>query len=104
MGIFVILFWCLAAMRSVLRFSSRFGVFNSRLGPKILSFSLQRELARKRLINNDFLGTERHFSGAIEKIPGSTGITGNSPFRQNGWRCDLRRPLSVVRAATQARR
>jgi hypothetical protein len=90
MGLFVILFWCPAATHAVLRFSSRFGVFNSRLGAKIFPFSLQREFARKRLIDNDLFGTEQHFSGTIAKNPGCTGITGNFLSPRNGWRRNLR--------------
>src|SRR5713226_2560540 len=50
MGLFLVLFWCAAVARAVLRYNSRFGVFNSRLGPNKFPFGRRRELAGKSLI------------------------------------------------------
>ncbi len=50
MGLFLVLFWCAAVARDVLRYSSRFGVFNSRLGPNKFPFSRLRELDGNGLI------------------------------------------------------
>src|SRR6516162_5413726 len=77
MGLFTVLFWCVAAASAILRHDSRFGVFNSRLGANKFPFSRQREFARKSLSSLVVFVTRRHFGRTIEKIPGSTGITGN---------------------------
>jgi len=50
MGLFLVLFWCSAVAGDTLRYNSRLGVFNSRLGPNKFPFSRQRELAGKGLI------------------------------------------------------
>src|SRR6267378_3120071 len=50
MVLFLVLYWCAAVARAVLRYDSRFGLFNSRLGPHKFPFSRQRELAGKGLI------------------------------------------------------
>ncbi len=50
MGLFLVLFWCAAVARGVLRCNSRFGVFNSRLVANKFPFSQRRELVGKRLI------------------------------------------------------
>jgi hypothetical protein len=104
MGLFLVVFWCASITCAILRFNSRFGVFNSRLGALEFPFSRQREFAGKRLIFRVVFVAERHFSGAIEKIRGSTGLTGKSISRLKGWRCNLRRPFSVARAATEPAR
>jgi hypothetical protein len=75
MGLLVVLFWCAAAMRAVLRFSFRFGEFNSRLGSVKFPLRRQREFPGKGLICRVVFGPERHLFGTIAKIPGSTGIT-----------------------------
>src|SRR5689334_11735037 len=77
MGLFVVLFWCVADPSAVFQHNSRFGVFNSRLGANKFPFSWQREFARKALSRLVVFVTRRHFGRTIEKIPGSTGITGN---------------------------
>jgi len=58
--------------------NSRFGGFNSRLSLANSRFGLLREFTRNTLICLAVFGTKQHFSGAKRKIPGSTGITGNS--------------------------
>src|SRR5712671_292774 len=50
MGLFLVLSWCAAVARDVLRYNSRFGVFNSRFGPNKFPFSLLREFAGNGLI------------------------------------------------------
>jgi hypothetical protein len=50
MGLFLVFFWCLSLVRDILRYNSRFGVFNSRLGLRNFPFSLLRELTDKGLI------------------------------------------------------
>ena len=53
MGLFMVMFWCAILARGILRCnsrSSRFGVFNSRLGTKKFPFCRQGELASKGLI------------------------------------------------------
>jgi hypothetical protein len=50
MGLFLVLFWCVAVARDVLRHNSGFGVFNTRLGPNKFPFSRLRELPGKGLI------------------------------------------------------
>src|SRR5712691_1136988 len=50
MGLFLVLFWCAAVARAVLRYNSRFAGSNSRLGANKFPFSRQRELAGKGLI------------------------------------------------------
>ena len=77
MSLFVVLFWCVAGASAVFRPDSRFGVFNSRLGGNKFPFSRQREFAREALSRLVVFVTRQHFARTIEKIPGSTGITGN---------------------------
>jgi len=50
MGLFLVLFWRSAVTGDILRYNSRFGVFNSRLGRRKFPFPLLRELAGKGLI------------------------------------------------------
>jgi len=50
MGLFLVLFWCSAVTGDILRYNSRFGVFNSRLRRRKFPFPLLRELAGKGLI------------------------------------------------------
>jgi hypothetical protein len=50
MGLFLVLFWCAAVARAVLRYHSRFGALNSRLGANKFPFSRLRELPGKGLI------------------------------------------------------
>jgi hypothetical protein len=78
MGLFLVLFWCSAVARDAPRYNSRFGAFNSRLGPNKFPFSLLRELSGKGLICLAVFAAKTAVIGKIEKIPGSTGITGNS--------------------------
>jgi hypothetical protein len=96
MGLLLVLFWCAAVVRTVLRHDSRFGVFNSRLGPNEFPFSRQRELAGKGLIWLPFSEPNRPFSGKIEEIPGSTGITGNFAPGPNGWSRNLQGRRSAL--------
>jgi len=49
MGLFLVLFLCAAVARAVLRCNSRFGVFNTRLGPNKFPFPPLRELTGKGL-------------------------------------------------------
>jgi hypothetical protein len=91
MGLFLVLFWCSAVAGDTLRYNSRFGVFNSRLGPNKFPFSLLRELAGKGLIclavfaakkalmwnnrkNSRFHGNNREF--AAGETGGGTGCNG----------------------------
>jgi hypothetical protein len=78
MALFLVLFWCAAVVRALAGHNSRFGEFNSRFGAKEFPFSRQRELDGKALIWLVVFGRKAHLKGAIAKIPGSTGITGNS--------------------------
>jgi hypothetical protein len=101
MGLFLVFFWCAAIAQTVLRYDSRFGGFNSRLGPNKFPFGLLRELAGKGLICLAFSRPERHLWGTIEKIPGSTGITRNFVPGEpgGGTTCsgaDLRCPRPIV--------
>jgi len=73
MGLFLTVFWWFAVNSG----NSRFGGFYSRLGPQEFPFSLLRELAHTALIGLVVAVRKRHLVGTIEKIPGSTGITGN---------------------------
>ena len=73
MGLFLTVFWWLAVNSG----NSRFGGFYSRLGPQEFPFNLLRELAHMALIRLVVAVRKRHLVGTIEKIPGSTGITGN---------------------------
>ncbi len=77
MGLFLVLFWCSAVTGDILRYNSRFGVFNSRLGRHKFPFPLLRELVGKGLICLTVFAAKTTVIGRIEKIPGSTGITGN---------------------------
>jgi hypothetical protein len=97
MGFFGVLVWCAAALRLVRRDNSRFGVIK-------FPFSRQLKPAGKYLICAVAFDAERPLLGAIEKIRGSTGITGKSASRQSEWRRKLWRPFSVARAATELRR
>jgi len=73
MGLFLTVFWWFAVNSG----NSRFGGFYSRLGPQEFPFNLLRELAHMALIGLAVAVRKRHLVGTIEKIPGSTGITGN---------------------------
>src|SRR5258705_11935871 len=63
MGLFLVLFWCSAVTGDILRYNSRFGVFNSRLGRRKFPFPLLRELARKGLIRLALFGTRTALLG-----------------------------------------
>src|SRR6516225_431779 len=101
MGLFVVLFWCTAALGAVRRFTSRFGIFNSRLGSIKFPLRRQREFPGKGLICRVVFGPEWHLFGTIAKIPGSTGITENSISRRYGWRRNLGRTTGVARASAE---
>ena len=73
MGLFLTVFWWFAVNFC----NARFGGFNSRLGPQEFPFNLLRELAHMALIGLVVAVRKRHLVGTIEKIPGSTGITGH---------------------------
>src|SRR6202008_1459056 len=77
MGLFLILLWCAAVTGPILRYNSRFGVFNSRLGPNKFPFSPLRELADKDLICLAVFGAKTALTWNNRKIPGSTGMTWN---------------------------
>jgi DNA-binding beta-propeller fold protein YncE len=80
MGLFVVVFWCAAVARSVLRCYSRFGVFNSRLGANKFPFSGQRELAGKSLISFAIFGAETALFGHNQKeFPVFSRWHGNLP-------------------------
>src|SRR6266567_4932119 len=63
MGRFLVLFWCAAVARAVLRYNSRFAVLNSRLGLNKFPFSRQRELPGKGLICLALFGAETALFG-----------------------------------------
>jgi hypothetical protein len=101
MGLFLVLFLCSSFVKDMLREDSRFGAFNSHLCPNKFPFSLRRELAGKGLIRLAVFAAKTAVIGKIEKIPGSTGITGNLPAakRGGGAACngaDLRCPQPTV--------
>src|SRR5216683_1318407 len=50
MGLFLVLFWCSTVAGDILRYNSRFDVFNSRLGSANSRLARLRELAGKGLI------------------------------------------------------
>jgi len=61
MGVLLVLLWCAAVARAVLRHNSRnsrLRGFNSRLDRKKFPFGRQRELPGKRLIDFAFRGAE----------------------------------------------
>lgn len=75
MCLFLVCFWF-----------SRFGEFNSRLGPQNSRLGSLREFARNALISLVVFETKLHFCGENRKIPSSTGITGNLAGRpRRGW-------------------
>jgi hypothetical protein len=110
MGLFLVLFWCAAVARDILPYNSRFGVFNSRLGPNKFPFPPRRELPGKGLIcltvpgadtalfgnnrkNSRFHGKSREFV-ATGKTGGDAACTradlrcsrtaGGQPFARDG--------------------
>jgi hypothetical protein len=104
MGLFLVLFWCSAVAGDTLRYNSRFGVFNSRLGPNKFPFSLLRELAGKGLIglavfaakkalmwnnrkNSRFHGNNREF--AAGETGGGTGCMVPICAARGGSTCPL---------------
>jgi hypothetical protein len=80
MYLLLIVLWCAAVMRGRRGHFpySRFGVFNSRLGPNKFPFRPAREFARKGLNWLPFFVTKPLLDGANQKIPVSTGIAGKS--------------------------
>jgi hypothetical protein len=60
MGLFLVLFWSLAVAGGILRFKSRFGVFNSRLGRHPFPFSPATGIGRQGL---DLARCFRHQNG-----------------------------------------
>jgi hypothetical protein len=70
MGLFPVLFWCSAVAGGILRFNSRFGVFNSRLGRRQFPFSPTTGIGRQGL---DLVRCLRHqngrYRGKSEKFP-----------------------------------
>jgi hypothetical protein len=60
MGLFLVLFWCSAVAGGILRFNSRFGVFNSRLGRRQFPFSPATGIGRQGL---DLVRCLRHQNG-----------------------------------------
>jgi hypothetical protein len=85
MGLFLVLFWCSAVTGDILRYNSRFDVFNSRLGRRKFPFPLLRELAGKGLIRLAVFVTRTHLLGKIEKIPGSMGMEWTPKVGQGKW-------------------
>jgi hypothetical protein len=86
MGLFLVLFWCSVVAGGILRFDSRFGVFNSRLGRRNSRLAPLRESAGKGLIwrvvcaaktavtggnqrNSRFHGNSRKFRRHRQKAP-----------------------------------
>ena len=91
MYLFLIRLWCRSGVErvgrpNIVRNNSRFDGFHSRLAGVNSRFGLLREFAGNALIWLAVFGTKQHFSGENRKIPGSTGITGNSaPGAWRGW-------------------
>ncbi len=87
MGFFVVLFWCAAVARGVLRHHSRFGVFNSRLGADKFPFGRLRELVGKGLICLVVFGAE---TALMENNRKNSRVHGNNrefrPRRNGRWR------------------
>jgi hypothetical protein len=67
MGLSLVLVWCAALARGVLRYNSRFGVFNSRLGANEFPFKRQREFTSNGLISLAFFGAETALCGQNRK-------------------------------------
>jgi len=86
MGLFLVFFWCAAIAPAVLRYSSRFGVFNSRLGPNKFRFPPRRELAGKGLIYLAVFATKTALMGNNRK---NSRLHGNNqefrPRRNGRW-------------------
>jgi len=91
MYLFLIRLWCRSGVErvgrpNIVKNNSRFDRIHSRLAGVNSRFGLLQEFARNALIWLAVFGTKQHFSGANRKIPGSTGITGNSArAREWGW-------------------
>jgi hypothetical protein len=79
MGLVLLLFWCSVALWDAeAGIYSRLVGFNSRLSGREFPIRALRELAAKGLIFFHFSRRNGASAGQIEKIPGSTGKTGNS--------------------------
>jgi hypothetical protein len=74
MGLFLVLFWSARVVGKAFPDNSRFGEFNSRLGPKKFPFGRLRGYAGKDLI---WLTVFAAKTAKIGEIPGFTGKTGN---------------------------
>jgi hypothetical protein len=76
MGLFLVLFWCCGVAGDALRYNSRYGGFNSRLGPNKFPFSLLRELTGKGLIGLAFFAAKTAVIGQNRE---------SSRFHGNNW-------------------
>jgi hypothetical protein len=97
MGLFVVLFWCAAVTRAVLRHNSRnsrFGVFNSRLGANKFPFRRQRELPSKGLIGFAILGAK---TALFENNRENSRFDGN----YGGFHLQRNRELAVAPTRTE---
>jgi hypothetical protein len=74
-----------AGCSSIAGDNSRFDELHSRLAGVNSRLGLLREFPRTALIWLEFLGIKRNFFGEKRKIPGSTGIIGNSAAAERGW-------------------
>jgi hypothetical protein len=73
MGLFLVLFWYSAVAGDILRYDSRFDVFNSRFGQRKFPFPLLRELACKGLIGHAVFAAKMALTEKNQILPGSTG-------------------------------
>jgi hypothetical protein len=91
MGLFLLLFWCAAVAGDILRYNSRFGIFNSRLGPNKFPFSRQRELAGKGLMRLCVFAADTALIGNKRKDSRFLGKNRESYSHQEQWS-----PLRIV--------
>src|SRR5215471_6966082 len=99
MGFFRVLFWRAVVARAVPRCYSRFGIFNSRLGPDKFPFSRLRELAGKGLICLPFFGAVMAIFGNDRENSLFHGNNREFRGRRNGWRRNLEGRRSALPAA-----
>src|SRR5882762_10716910 len=97
MGLFLVLFWCAAVARAVLRYDSRFGGFNSRLSADKFPFSRPRELAGKSLI---YLADSGSDTALIENNRENSRFHGNNrEFRPPAKRAVAQPAVAAIGAA-----
>ena len=99
MGLFLVFFWCAAIARAVLRYNSRLGGFNSRLGPNKFPFGPLRELAGKGLICLAVFATRTALMGNNRKNSRLHGNNQEFRPRRTGRRHNLQWRRSALPAA-----